>query len=215
MQRDRYEKRERKPYDHMTVDIRRVAKTTAGGRRMGFSAMVVAGDRNGRVGVSLGKGLDTRAAIEKAERKAAKNMVEMELVGDTIPHEIRYKKGAAEVLLRPAKPGSGIIAGSAARNVLELAGIENVYCKQLGSNDKVANTYATFEALRELRKGRVLRKMRKMRERVDLKKDIEAERIKRTQKTKKKSTKRSGSRRKVIKSNPRQNAARKNTKKKE
>src|SRR5690554_5093835 len=167
---------EPKSYDKRTVAVRRVAKVNAGGKRLRFSVMVVAGDRNGSVGVALGRGVDTRAAMEKAEKKAAKTMKKIQLVGDTIPHEIRMKYGAAEVILRPAKPGSGIIAGAAARTVLEMAGIQNVYCKQLGSNDLVANTYCTYEALLALRNGRVLNRMKIMQERIGLKEKMDKER---------------------------------------
>src|SRR5690606_2386198 len=121
---------EPKNYEKRAVAIRRVAKVNAGGKRLRFSAMVVAGDRNGSVGVALGRGVDTRSAMEKAEKKAVKTMKKIEVIGDTIPHEIRMKFGAAQVVLRPAKPGTGIIAGSASRIVLEMAGIQNVYCKQ-------------------------------------------------------------------------------------
>lgn len=170
--------KEHKNYDKRTVLIRRVAKVTAGGKRMRFGAMVVTGDRKGMVGVAMGKGIDTRSAVEKAERRASTHMKRVELVGDTIPHEIRHKMGATEVLLRPAKPGAGIVAGMAARNVLEMAGIENVYCKQLGSSDLVANTYCVYEALMLLRKGRVLEKMNKMRERIGLKEKMDEEKKK-------------------------------------
>jgi ribosomal protein S5 len=103
-------------------------------------------------------------------------MKPVQLIGDTIPHEIEHKHGSARVLLRPAKPGTGLIAGSSVRTVLELAGIENVYAKLLGSNDSIANAYCSYEALLELRNGRVLRKMRNMRERVEYKKNLDAER---------------------------------------
>lgn len=169
-------RQEQKNYDKKAVTIRRVAKVTAGGKRMRFSAMVVAGDRNGSVGVALGRGVDTRSAMEKAERRAVKGMKKIQVIGDTIPHEIRMKFGAAQVLLRPAKPGTGVIAGSASRIVLEMAGIQNVYCKQLGSNDIIANTYCTFEALLALRKGRVLERMKIMQERIGLKEKMDAER---------------------------------------
>lgn len=170
--------REPKSYDKRTVAIRRVAKVTAGGKRLRFSAMVVTGDRKGNVGVAMGKGIDTRSAVEKAERKASTHMKNIELIGDTIPHELHYKKGAAQILLRPAKPGTGIVAGMAARNVLEMAGIENVYCKQLGSSDLIANTYCVHEALQLLRKGRVLEKMSKMRERIGIKEKMDEEKAK-------------------------------------
>jgi small subunit ribosomal protein S5 len=177
--RDNRDNREQKNYDKRMIALRRVSKVHAGGKRLRFSAFVVAGDRKGSVGVALGRGMDTRSAIAKAEKKAAAHMKRIELIGDTIPHELKHKKGAAIILLRPARPGAGVIAGSAARLVLEMAGIENVYCKQLGSNDMIANAYCTFEALTLLRKGRVLRKMRNMRERVGLKEKIDEERRKR------------------------------------
>ncbi|HVX93093.1 MAG TPA: 30S ribosomal protein S5 [Candidatus Dojkabacteria bacterium] len=178
--------------DRKSVSIKRVSKVTSQGKRLRFSVMVVAGDRNGSVGVALGRGLDTKSAIEKAEKRAVKNMRKIALVGDTIPHELRYKKGAAQVLLRPAKTGSGIIAGSASRVVLELAGVLNVYCKQLGSNDIVANTYCTFEALTKLRNDRVLNRMRNMRARIGVKEKIDAdkkEKMKKMAKREKKNNK--------------------------
>lgn len=204
---NRREPREQKNYDKRMVTLRRVTKVHSGGKRLRFSAFVVAGDRKGSVGVALGRGMDTRSAIAKAEKKAAAHMKKIELVGDTIPHELRYKKGAAEILLRPARPGSGVIAGSAARVVLEMAGVENVYCKQLGSNDMIANAYCTFEALTKLRKGRVLQKMSKMRERIGLKEKIDEERRKReaklasTRKSGKKENNKSKSRRNVSRRN--------------
>lgn len=170
--------REPKNYDKRTLPVRRVAKVNAGGKRLRFSVMVIAGDRKGSVGVALGRGVDTRSAIEKAEKKASTHMKKIEVLGDTIPHELYHKFGAAKVMLRPAKPGTGIVAGMAARNVLEMAGIENVYCKQLGTSDLIANTYCVFEALQLLKKGRVLEKMSKMRERIGLKEKMDEEKKK-------------------------------------
>lgn len=171
-------RRERKEsmYDKKTVSIRRVAKVTKGGKRLRFSAMVVVGDHNGSVGVALGRGIDTRSAVEKGERIATKKMVRMQLAGDTIPHEVLHKEGAAKVLLRPARPGTGVIAGSSVRTVLELAGIDNVYGKLIGTTDPIATAYATFEALKSLRNKRVLSKMKNMRDRVELKKETDKER---------------------------------------
>jgi len=168
--------KERPSYDKKTVSIRRVAKVTKGGKRLRFSAMVVVGDHNGSVGVGLGRGVDTKSAVEKGERTAAKKMRKIQLAGDTIPHEITQKEGAAKVLLRPARPGTGVIAGSSVRTVLELAGIENVYGKLLGTTDAIASAYATFEALKALRNGRVLSKMKNMRDRVEAKKETDKER---------------------------------------
>ena len=174
--KNKREYREQNGFDKKVVDVRRVAKVHKGGKRLRFSAMVVAGDKKGSVGVGLGRGVDTRSAIEKGERQAIKSMTKIEIVGDTIPHEVVYKKGAGKILLRPAKPGTGVIGGSSIRTVLELAGIESVYGKLLGSNDPIINTYCTFEALKTLRNGRVLRKMTKMRERVEMKKEVDKER---------------------------------------
>jgi small subunit ribosomal protein S5 len=180
MQRDnrrnnRRDNRERSKYDKKALPIRRVAKVTKGGRRLRFSTVVVVGDRKGSVGVALGRGSDVKSSIDQGERLAIKSMKKIEVVGDTIPHEIEHKYGAAKVLLRPARPGTGIIAGSSVRTVLDLAGIDNVYGKILGSNEPNANAYCTFQALQKLRKGRVLRKMSKMRDRIALKEEMDKE----------------------------------------
>ena len=172
---NRRHRRAPKGYERKTVSIRRVAKVTKGGRRLRFSAMVIVGDKKGRVGVGLGRGSDTRSAVEKGERVAVKAMRPVQLIGDTIPHEIECKHGSARVLLRPAKHGTGIIAGSSVRTVLELAGIENVYGKLLGSNNSISNAYCTYNALLELRSARVLQRMKIMRDRVELKKNMDAE----------------------------------------
>lgn len=175
MVNDKNERRDRN-VDRKTVSIRRVAKVTQGGKRLRFSAMVIAGDKNGSVGVGLGRGVDTRAAVEKGSAKAEKNMKKIELIGDTIPHEIEIKYGACRVILRPARPGTGVIAGSAARIVLELAGIENVYAKQLGSNDPIGNAYCVYKALTSLRKARVLNRMHNMKSRIEYKTQLDKER---------------------------------------
>ena len=172
---NRRNQKERSPFDKKTVSIRRVAKVTKGGKRLRFSAMVVVGDHNGSVGVGLGRGIDTRSAVEKGERVAIKKMKKIQLAGDTIPHEVLHKEGAAKVLLRPARPGTGVIAGSSVRTVLELAGIDNVYGKLLGTTDSIASAYATFEALKSLRNTRVLSKMKYMRDRVEAKKETDKE----------------------------------------
>lgn len=198
MQRnDRRNNKERSPFDKKALPIRRVAKVTKGGRRLRFSTVVVVGDRKGSVGVALGRGSDVKSAIDQGERLAIKSMKKVELVGDTIPHEIRHKHGAAQILLRPARPGTGIIAGSSVRTVLDLAGVDNVYGKILGSNEPNSNAYCTFEALQSLRKGRVLRKMSKMRERISLKEEMDKDRQlkeekKRKEKRQKKMTKSKG-----------------------
>ena len=193
------ERRERKEFDKKSLPIRRVAKVTKGGKRLRFSTVVVVGDHNGKVGVGLGRGVDVRSAVEKGERIATKSMKRIELIGDTIPHEITYKYGAAQVLLRPARTGTGVIAGSSVRTVLELAGIDSVYGKILGTPEPNANAYCTFEALKALRNGRVLRKMSKMRERIEVKKEIDEEKKKKAakRKSKEKKTDRNTDRNKV------------------
>ena len=176
MERDfRNRNKENKEFDKRALPVRRVAKVTKGGKRLRFSTVVVVGDRKGSVGVALGRGADVRSAIEQGERLATKAIKKIELIGDTIPHEILYKYGAAQVLLRPARPGTGIIAGSSVRTVLELAGVDNVYGKILGSTEPNANAYCTFKALQELKKDRVLKKMKRMRERIVLKEEMDKE----------------------------------------
>ena len=187
--RQTYNRGERKEFDKKSLPIRRVAKVTKGGKRLRFSTVVVVGDHNGKVGVGLGRGVDVRSAVEKGERIATKAMKRIELIGDTIPHEITYKYGAAQVLLRPARTGTGVIAGSSVRTVLELAGIDSVYGKILGTPEPNANAYCTFEALKALRNGRVLRKMSKMRERIEVKKEIDEEKKKKIAKRKSKEKK--------------------------
>ena len=184
-----YNRGERKEFDKKSLPIRRVAKVTKGGKRLRFSTVVVVGDHNGKVGVGLGRGVDVRSAVEKGERIATKAMRRIELIGDTIPHEINYKYGAAQVLLRPARTGTGVIAGSSVRTVLELAGVDSVYGKILGTQEPNANAYCTFEALKALRNGRVLKKMSKMRERIEIKKEIDEEKKKKMAKRKSKEKK--------------------------
>jgi len=188
-EKQKYNKGEKKEFDKKSLPIRRVAKVTKGGKRLRFSTVVVVGDHNGKVGVGLGRGVDVRSAVEKGERIATKAMKRIELIGDTIPHEITYKYGAAEVLLRPARTGTGVIAGSSVRTVLELAGIDSVYGKILGTPEPNANAYCTFEALKALRNGRVLKRMSKMRERIEVKKGIDEERKKKLAKRKSKEKK--------------------------
>ncbi len=173
---EHYTEKKERMYDKKTVSIRRVAKVTKGGKRLRFSAMVVVGDHNGSVGVGLGRGVDTKSAVEKGERIATKKLTRIQLAGDTIPHEVFFKQGAARVMLRPARPGTGVIAGSSVRTVLELCGIDNVYGKLMGTSDAIASAYATFEALKSLRNKRVLERMKNMRERVELKKETDKER---------------------------------------
>ncbi len=142
--------REESKFDTLPISIRRVTKVGSGSKRMRFSVAVVVGDRKGKVGVGLGKGPDVRSAMEKAVRFGKKNLIDVPIVGTTIPHEIKCKVGAAEVFLKPALPGTGVIAGGAVRAVVELAGIKDVLSKRFGANNKLNNVYATIEALKQL-----------------------------------------------------------------
>lgn len=142
--------REPKEFEQKIIDIRRVTRVVAGGKRMRFRATVVIGDGKGRVGVGIGKGQDVTLAVGKGSTAARKHLLTIPIVNETIPHAIRLKYGAAIVLLKPAPKGSGVIAGGAVRPVMELAGLKNVVAKMLGSSNKVNNVYAVMEALRRL-----------------------------------------------------------------
>lgn len=139
-------------FEQKIVDIARVTRVMAGGKRMRFRACVVVGDKKGRVAVGLAKGADVTVAVNKAVNKAKKNIVKVPIVNDTIPHQIMYKHGAAEVLLKPAKRGHGVIAGGAVRIVLELAGVKNITSKILGTNNKINNVKCVVEALASLKR---------------------------------------------------------------
>lgn len=141
-----------KEFDEKVVQLNRVSKKTKGGNQMRFSALVVVGDRNGKVGAAIAKAKDVRGAIQKAVTNAKKHMIVVPRRGTTIPYEVNIKYGAAKVMLKPAPPGSGIIAGGTVRVVLELAGIHDAVGKSLGTNNKISNVYATIEALEKITK---------------------------------------------------------------
>jgi small subunit ribosomal protein S5 len=132
------------------VQINRVSKKTKGGNKIGFSALTVVGDRKGRVGVGLGKAPDVSSAIRKGMSHAKKHMIAITIVNGTIPFRIDIKLGAAKIMLKPAPPGSGIIAGGAVRSVVAAAGIKNISSKMLGTENKISNIYATIEALKRV-----------------------------------------------------------------
>ena len=148
-----YEKHieEAKEFEEVVINIDRVSRVVKGGRRFRFKALVVIGDGKKRVGIGVSKGADVQAAIAKATAVAKKSIVEIPIYNNTIPHEVTAKLGGAKVLMMPAAPGTGIIAGGTVRSILNVTGISNVLSKSLGSSNKVNTAYATIEALTTLR----------------------------------------------------------------
>ncbi len=153
-------KQEPKLYDERVVNIGRVTKVVKGGRRFSFSALVVVGDRKGKVGFGTGKASEVPDAIKKAIEDAKKNIFVVPISGTTIPHSVTGKFGGGKVFLRPAVEGTGVIAGGAVRAVLELAGIEDVLSKSLGSNTPINIVRATVEGLKDLRNAEQVAAMR-------------------------------------------------------
>jgi len=133
------------------VTIRRVSHTYKGGKRMSLSVLVVVGDRKGKVGAAMGKGADVKSAETKAYNKAKKSMVDIKLHNTTIPHEIFHKKGAVKIFMKPAAPGTGVIAGASMRSVLELVGVKDILTKIIGAPNPITNVYATIEALQSMK----------------------------------------------------------------
>jgi small subunit ribosomal protein S5 len=144
--------REPKEFDEKVIQISRVSKKTKGGNKVGFSVLMVVGDKKGRVGVGLGKASDVVGAIKKGIKKAKKKLITVPLDGTTIPFAIRVKKGAGKVMLKPAPKGSGVIAGGPVRAVVEAAGVRDISSKIMGSENQASSVYATFEALNQITK---------------------------------------------------------------
>ena len=145
-------------FEQKVIDLARVTRVMAGGKRMRFRACIAIGNKKGRVAIGLAKGADVTIAVTKAVNKAKKNFVDVKIVNNTIPHEIRQKLGAAKILLKPAKIGHGIIAGGAVRIILELAGIKNITSKILGTNNKMNNVKCAILALQNLHSPEVKKK---------------------------------------------------------
>jgi len=141
---------EEKQFDERVVHIDRVARVVKGGRRFRFRALVVVGDHKNRVGIGSAKGADVTAAVTKAVEIAKKNMITISLYKGTLPHEVEAKVGGAKIFIKPASEGTGLIAGGVVRTILEVAGVNNVLSKSLGSANKTNTAYATIEALRSV-----------------------------------------------------------------
>ena len=145
-------RRQKSEFEQQLLDLARVTRVVKGGRRFRFRATMVIGNRKGKVGVGVSKGTDVSIAIQKAVADAKKNMIDVNLDGKTIAHDVRQKLASARVLLRPAKEGRGIIAGGAVRTVVELAGVKDIVSKSYGTSNKLNVARATIEALRTLKK---------------------------------------------------------------
>lgn len=143
---------EEKTIEEKVLLIRRVSKKTTGGNYVSFSALVVVGDRKGKVGVGLGRGLEVPPAIQKAIRTAKKNMVEVPMHKTTLPHSVMLKYKSGVIMLKPAPEGTGLKVGSVARIILDFAGVSDASGKIIGSRNQIVNSYAMMEALKKLRK---------------------------------------------------------------
>ncbi len=144
-------KQDNKEFQEKVVKIKRVSKKTVGGNYVTFSALVVVGDRKGKVGIGLGRSLEVPPAIQKAISYAKKHLIDVPIRNKTIPHEVRVKFKAAKILLKPAPEGTGLKVGSVTRVILDLAGVENASGKIIGSRNQIVNTYAIMKALSLLR----------------------------------------------------------------
>lgn len=171
--RSRRSPREEKEFEEYMLQLDRVTRVVKGGRRMRFRATVIIGDRAGRVGIGLGKGADVQIAARKGAAEAKKNLITVAIVNDTIPHPVKLKYKAARILILPAAPGTGLIAGSAVRKMLELAGVKNVLSKSFGTTNRVVLGQAMLKVLSELKMTEAAKKFV-----AGLKKEKEAEKKK-------------------------------------
>jgi small subunit ribosomal protein S5 len=151
---------ENQQYEERTIMVNRVAKVVKGGRRFSFTALMVIGDGNGKVGLGYGKAKEAGLAVQKGIEEAKKNLFTVPLAGSTITHPILGESGAGRVLLKPAAPGTGVVAGGAARPILELAGVHDILAKSLGSSNGINVAHATIDGLRSLRRPDEVAKLR-------------------------------------------------------
>lgn len=141
---------EPKQFEELVINIDRVSRVVKGGRRFRFKALVVVGDRKNKIGIGVSKGADVQAAIAKATDVAKKHMITIATSGDTVPHDAEVRFSGAQVMIKPAAPGTGIIAGGVVRSIIGVTGIRNLLTKSLGSTNKVNIAYATIEALKSM-----------------------------------------------------------------
>lgn len=160
--RRRQSKEPKDDFEQKIVDLARVTRVMAGGKRMRFRAGVVVGNQKGQVGFGVGKGKDVAMAVDKAVKRAKKNLITVPFVNDTIPHEVNIKFNSAQVLLKPARVGRGIIAGGPVRMVLQLVGVKNIVAKMQGSKNKINNSKAVIKALSSLRTKETVEKQREI-----------------------------------------------------
>jgi small subunit ribosomal protein S5 len=151
---------ERSDLTDRVVRVNRVSKVVKGGRKFSFSALIVVGDMNGRVGAGIGKAREVTEAIRKGMDVAKRNMITVPMVGTTIPHEVRLKWGAAKIMLKPAAPGTGVISGGAMRAVIETAGIKDILTKSHGTNNPINTVRATLAALQQLKTAQQVAELR-------------------------------------------------------
>lgn len=175
-----------KEFEEKVVQVNRVSKKTKGGNNIGFSVLMVVGNKKGQVGVGLGKAPDVLSSIKKGVRKAKKHMITVPLKGSTIPFMMHQKFGAAKVLLKPAPKGTGVIAGGAVRAVVEAAGIQDIVSKIMGSDNQASNVYATFAALKEMER---MVKLKNIKLKADVKEEEAKEPSKSEEKPKKQTKK--------------------------